>query len=64
MDSWDGAVNHEANAHLIAAAPSMRLALEAIAGMTTDDTTNHAELAALCIAIAQAELENQRKLLP
>jgi hypothetical protein len=23
MDSWDGAVNHEANAHLIAAAPDL-----------------------------------------
>ena len=30
MDSWDGAVNHAANARLIAAAPEMLRALEHI----------------------------------
>ena len=30
MDSWDGAVNNEANARLIAAAPDLLAALEAL----------------------------------
>jgi hypothetical protein len=30
MNSWDGAVNHEANARLIAAAPEMLEALKAV----------------------------------
>ncbi len=30
MDSWDGAVNNEANAKLIAAAPKMLAALESL----------------------------------
>lgn len=30
MDSWDGAVNHEANARLIAAAPDLLAALQQI----------------------------------
>ena len=30
MDSWDGAVNHEANSHLIAAAPDLLTALKAL----------------------------------
>ncbi len=30
MDSWDGAVNHEANARLIAAAPTMETAIRSM----------------------------------
>ena len=30
MDSWDGAVNHEANARLMAAAPKLLAALEQV----------------------------------
>lgn len=43
-----------ANARLIAAAPDLLAALEAIANMTVDENTDHAQLSALCIAIAGA----------
>lgn len=33
------------------------LALEAIANMTVDETTDHAQLSALCIGIAKAALQ-------
>lgn len=56
MDSWDGAVDNEANARLIAVAPSMYDALAAIANMQTQETTDFRELAALCISIAKIEI--------
>lgn len=37
MDSWDGAVNHAANAKLIAAAPEMLEALRAVLPWIYDD---------------------------
>lgn len=36
---------------------SLLNALKAIAGMTVTETTNHAQLSALCIAIAKVELQ-------
>lgn len=50
---WD---EYQANARLIAAAPEMLTALQAIAGMTVEDSTDHAQLVALCIAIARAAI--------
>ena len=57
MNSWDRAINHEENALLIAKAPTMRDAPGAIASMVIDETTDHTQLSALCIAIAKAALE-------
>ena len=45
-----------AHARLIAAAPDMQTALRAIADMTVTPTTDHAQLSALCIAIARSAL--------
>jgi len=44
------------DAHLIAAAPDLYDACRAIADMKIDETTNHAELAVLCIAIARSTI--------
>lgn len=57
MDSWDGAVNHEANAKLIAAAPEMLEALRQIAaGNVMDGLTgfSHADVIVTYQKIAQA----------
>ena len=58
----DGSDEGEANARLIAAAPRMKDALWAIANMQVKPETDHAQLSALCISIAQialAELEGR-----
>lgn len=61
MDSWDAAVNHKANAHLIAAAPELLAALEALKewGCTytgpRDANSPHALLVAAHAAIAKAK---------
>lgn len=47
----------KADANLIAAAPDMYDALNAIANMQVQETTNHQELSALCISIARITLE-------
>jgi len=44
MDSWDGAVDHAANAHLIAAAPELLAALENLLDMVTDMRTHGPEV--------------------
>lgn len=62
MNSWDGAVNHEANARLIAAAPDLLAALQKAAWFienATDETPNRTQLffearAAWSAAIAKA----------
>lgn len=48
--------DHEANARLIAAAPSMRSALEAIAETVVDDDTDYKQLCALLVATARVSL--------
>ena len=45
------------NALLLASAPDLLAALRAIADMTADADTDHAQLSALCVAIAQAAIE-------
>jgi hypothetical protein len=50
-----------ANARLIAAAPELLGALEAIAKMHIDGDTDHAQLSALCIATARAAIKAARK---
>lgn len=57
IPGFDPEETQEANAHLIAAAPRMYDALKAIADMHVDENTKHAELSALCIAIAQITLK-------
>lgn len=49
-------VDRMEDATLYVAAPGMLSALEAIAGMATDESTHHEELSALCIAIARTEV--------
>lgn len=46
-----------ANGSLIGRAPNMYIALKAIADMRTHDHANATELVALCITIAQIEVE-------
>ena len=46
-----------ANVHLMAAAPSMRDALWAIANMQVKEETDKGEVLALCMSIARLELE-------
>ncbi len=46
-----------ANARLIAAAPELLVALQTIAGITRNDSTNHAELSAILVNIAGITLE-------
>ncbi len=46
-----------ANVHLMAAAPSMRDALWAIANMQVKEETDKGEALALCMSIARLELE-------
>ena len=50
----------EANACLIVQAPARLAALEAIAKMHVDDDTDHAQLSALCIAIARVASKKAR----
>lgn len=47
----------EANARLIANAPSMKDALWAIANMQITEHTNRAEVLALCMSIARCEMD-------
>ena len=44
------------NSRLMQASPGMFKALKAIADMQVDETTDHAQLSALCIAIAKEEI--------
>lgn len=53
MDSFDGAVNHEANAHLIAAAPEL---LEALAAVLTDAKRRRYSLADNITEFAKAAI--------
>lgn len=63
MDSWDGAVNHEANAKLIAAAPDMLTALRQIEDELTffeagkQNATATAEAMALLASIVLAKVQ-------
>jgi len=50
------AEEQEANAHLIAQSPIMYEALKAIAEMKINESTDCAQLSALCIAIAKTAL--------
>lgn len=52
MDSWDGAVDHEANARLIAAAPDLLEALE-LALVATDGNWEDRARAAIAKARGQ-----------
>lgn len=51
----------EANGRLMVKAPEMQQALDAIAAMKVDETTDHAQLSALCIAIARAAIAPEAK---
>jgi len=51
----------EANAHLISAAPRLYDALKAIAEMKINESTDCAQLSALCIAIAKTALAKVEK---
>ena len=51
MDSWDGAVDHEANARLIAAAPDLLEALEEM----VDESINREVKARAAIAKARGQ---------
>jgi hypothetical protein len=59
IDSWDGAVDHAANAQLIAAAPEMLAALKVAEAHLYDSWQNHAggsdDLETVRNAIAKAE---------
>jgi hypothetical protein len=56
MDSWDGAVDNNANARLIAAAPDLLAALQALADKCVPGCTPYAkELPAARAAIRKAE---------
>lgn len=55
MDSWDKAVNHEANAHLIEAAPDLLKALKEAVETLRDEGYTDADLAAMNAAITKAE---------
>lgn len=60
MDSWDGAVNHEANAKLIAAAPEMLEALHSVTRLLDQSPATGARVseasANLAIDIARAAI--------
>lgn len=55
LDSWDGAVNNESNARLIAAAPELLAALEEIAAENMEFLSDRDELIR-CAAIARAAI--------
>ena len=59
MDSWDGAVNHEANAQLIAAAPDLLEACEMLLGRLDENcsgTQYIGDIARAAIQKARGEL--------
>lgn len=62
MDSWERAVNHEANAHLIAAAPLMAEALEAAIRWHDSNSLETMDVRELAkwIGIARAALRKAR----
>jgi hypothetical protein len=58
MDSWDGAVDHRANANLIAASPDLLAAAQTLVRRIERDnlhTTHGVQLEPLRAAIAKAE---------